>query len=163
MFPLLIKLFRIASPKKRASKKRVTNKRASGARTLRLNPLGKQYNLKEIYDEINARYFEDKLALGITWVGNGRSKPRRRVMFGSYNQRTQLIKIHRRLDEPHVPKHFVSYVVYHEMLHHVLPPIKGKRGKRSIHHSEFLDREKMFHEYALAKEYSKSVKTSWFG
>ncbi|MBI2743800.1 MAG: M48 family metallopeptidase [Chlamydiales bacterium] len=126
------------------------------------SPQGECYNLKEIYDRLNAHYFEGKLDLAITWVGDKSSMPRRRVMFGSYNQRDKRIHIHRRLDQAHIPEHFISYVIYHEMLHHVLPPLKSRRHTRRIHHPAFIQREKEFQEYDLAKTYSQSMRSSWF-
>lgn len=123
---------------------------------------GKHYNLKEIYDKLNAQYFESKLDLNITWVGNRNSTPRVRLMFGSYHREKKLIKIHRRLDQAHVPYYFISFVVYHEMLHHVLPPLKEKNQRRRIHHPAFIEKEKQFQEYALSQEFQKVMRASWF-
>lgn len=123
---------------------------------------GEHYHLKQIYDQVNAQYFEGKLELRISWVGSKKSMPRTQVMFGSYNQKTKLIKIHRRLDQPHVPPHFIAFIVYHEMLHHVLPPILVNRRRRKVHHPAFLEREKQFDEYSLAKAFSDTMKKSWF-
>lgn len=115
------------------------------------------YNLQQIYDGINAHYFEGKVDACIRWFGSRNFVPRYRVRLGSYNQRTRVIKIHRLLDKPSVPPYFISYIVYHEMLHHVLPPIRGRRGRRQIHHRAYNAREKEFLEYTEAKEYSKNL------
>lgn len=124
---------------------------------------GEHYHLKELYDQINHKYFESKLDLKIMWVGNKHSKPRRRVMFGSYNPDLQLIKIHRRLDQPHIPPYFISFVIYHEMLHHVAPPLKNRRKeKRRIHHSAFSQKEREFEHFLLVKAFRKKNKTVWF-
>ena len=122
---------------------------------------GEHYDLKAIYDQVNQLYFESKLVLRIMWFGDKNSRPRTRIRLGSYNHRTELIKIHRVLDQAHVPHHFVSFIVYHEMLHHVLPPVETGR-RRKIHHQEFLEKEKQFQEYALAKESAKKLKKTWF-
>lgn len=122
---------------------------------------GEHYHLKEIYDQLNEKYFDNKLDLPITWFGNKFIIPRRVVRLGSYHQHTQMIKIHRLLDQAHVPHHMVAFIVYHEMLHHVLPPIVG-RGKRKIHHKAFNEREKQFEEYALAKEFSANLRKTLF-
>jgi hypothetical protein len=122
---------------------------------------GLYHDLKEIYDQINADYFGDQVALPITWFGARSSRPRARLTFGSYNPQSGLIKVHRLLDRPHVPQYFVSYIIYHEILHHLLPPIKEKRRRR-VHHREFVERERQFKEYSLAKEFKNLlVKEYW--
>ncbi len=114
---------------------------------------GEQYNLQEIYEALNRQYFGNKLCLGITWFGNKCPPASRCVVFGAYHERLRLIKIHRRLDRKEIPLHFVSFIVYHEMLHHVLPPISGRGNRRSVHHHAFREREKEFFHYALAQEF----------
>ncbi len=99
------------------------------------------------------RYFENQVDLPISWFGSKQRKPRRKITLGSYHLKKQCIRIHRLLDQPHIPDHFISFVVYHEMLHHLLPPIEGRR--RKIHHKEFKEREQLFEDYPLAKAYLK--------
>lgn len=122
---------------------------------------GMHHDLKDIYDQINADYFENKVNLPITWFGSRTSRPRARLTFGSYNPQSGLIKIHRLLDLPHVPRYFVSFIVYHEMLHHLLPPRKKKR-RREVHHQEFIERERKFQEYSLAKEFRNLLVKEYF-
>lgn len=141
---MIFRLFRKLSPRRKITK-----------RTIRLHDQGQHYNLSQIYEKINNHYFEGKLDLKISWFGNHQSTARRRVILGSYNHQNGLIKINRVLDHSHIPDHFISFIVYHEMLHHVLPPLKGRYRRRRIHHSEFSAREKQFEEYALAKEFRK--------
>ena len=131
-------------------------------RKTRLTHQGEHYNVKNLYDKINHQYFEGKLDLPITWSGNKTSIARTKIVFGSYNQRTQLIKIHRRLDQPHIPEHFISFIIYHEMLHHVLPPILQKNRRRKIHHRTFKEREQQFQEYALAKSFREQLRMFHF-
>ncbi len=127
-----------------------------------IKTLGEHYNLEEIFQSVNARYFDSKLNLSITWFGSKKSLPKTRLTLGTYNHRTGLIKIHRLLDQAHIPSHVLSYVVYHEMLHHVLPPIKQGRQKRQIHHPAFKAREKQFQEYTLIKEFQKTLRKTSF-
>lgn len=129
-----------------------------------LRPEGAVYNLTEIFADLNERYFEGSLNLGITWFGNGRM-PKTRVRWGSYHMGRQEIRVNRLLDGERIPKHVVEFIVYHEMLHHVLPPKMGKNGRREIHHREFKAREKVFEHFAqanndlkwLAKDLSHSL------
>jgi hypothetical protein len=52
--------------------------------------------------------------------------------------------------------------MYHEMLHHVEPPIEKLGERRRIHHRGFSAREKEFQEYALAQEFRKTIRDEWF-
>ena len=131
-------------------------------RKQRLKHQGDHYDLKKVYEQVNAQYFENKLNLPITWFGNKGRWPKTRIILGSYNQKSGLIKINRLLDQAHVPDHFVSFIVYHEMLHHVLPPLKRRSRGRRIHHRAFVQREKQFRDYALAKEFKKNLKKEIF-
>lgn len=141
-----------------ARSKRVPSK----TRDPRLHTKGEHFDLRLIYDQVNSKYFKNELDLKITWVGNRHSKPRTKVMFGSYSQQQKLIRIHRRLDQQHIPDFFISYIIYHEMLHHVLPPVEKTNRRRQIHHTAFVEREKNFREYSLAKAYGDEMKAKWF-
>ena len=135
-------------------------KRPSPKTTAVIDNLGKVYNLQEIYHRLNADYFEKKLDLAITWFGSEDRAAKRRRLLGSYNQKKQLIKIHRLLDNTRFPEYFVSYVVYHEMLHHVCPPKRW--GKRRIHHEDFKVRERKFQDFALAKRWAQDNRKEFF-
>jgi predicted metal-dependent hydrolase len=126
----------------------------------RLSHAGQYYDLKKIYDQINEEYFEKKISLSITWSGSSDRTARTRRLLGSYHQKKRLIKIHRLLDNNIFPEYFLSYVVYHEMLHHAYPP--KQRGKQRIHHATFKEREKDFREYSAAKEWEKENKKLFF-
>lgn len=123
---------------------------------------GEHYNLKEIYNKVNALYFENKIDLKLQWFGSKSFIPRRRILLGSYHKQKGLIKIHRLLDRAHVPDYFITYIMYHEMLHHVEPPIEKMGERRRIHHRGFSAREKEFQEYALAQEFRKTIRNEWF-
>ena len=59
------------------------------------------------------------------------------------------------LDKPWVPRYFVSYIVYHEMLHHVVPSSQG-RGRRMLHPPPFIARERLFRDYERSLAWEKS-------
>lgn len=132
------------------------------SRNLILRSQGEHWDLKEIYHKINLQYFDNALDLHITWYGNKQFVPRARIRLGVYHSLSKVIKIHRVLDQAYVPEYFVSSIVYHEMLHHVLPPVKKKNRKRQIHHAEFIEREKQFKEYLPAKDFSEILKKKLF-
>ena len=60
--------------------------------------------------------------------------------------RDTLIRVHPVLDAAWVPRFFVEYIVYHELLHHVLGmPVRN--GRRDLHGPEFRARERLFARY----------------
>ncbi len=124
-------------------------------RTARRIVDGKHYNLQEIYHRVNTDYFDGRIDVQITWFGSQNREVRSRRVLGLYDFNNKLIKIHRLLDQPNFPSYFISYVVYHEMLHHAFPPSKPRRGRRKVHHADFKLQEKKFAEYSLAKEWEK--------
>jgi hypothetical protein len=115
---------------------------------------GEFHNLRDIYDRVNEEYFNQKVDVSITWMRRIGFLPRARIILGSYHAKQRVIKIHRALDSGDVPDYFIAFVVYHEMLHHELPPKNGL-SKRSIHHRDFAIKEREFRLFSLAKDFEK--------
>jgi hypothetical protein len=116
---------------------------------------GEHYDLREIFDEINARYFDNKIDAAITWgQRTGRPKRRNSIKMGSYSVEDRLIRIHRSLDRAFVPKFFVAWIVFHEMLHQV-HDIRVKNGRREFHSKEFLADEAMYEHFDQAKSWER--------
>jgi len=111
---------------------------------------GKRHDLLAIFDEVNERYFEGSVNALITWGRRVRRKQptsgRVTIKLGSYDEHERLIRIHPTLDRPWVPRYFVAFIVFHEMLHHVIPARRGERG-RVLHPPEFRERERDFRHY----------------
>lgn len=124
---------------------------------------GDIYDLSEIYQRINERYFNGKLDLKITWYGRTGRKARRQINLGLYHSLLLLVKIHGTLDHPTVPLYVVEFVVYHEMLHHVCRPTFDKQGTHRIHTPEFYAREKEFLHYEAASKWIKENHDLLFG
>jgi hypothetical protein len=112
---------------------------------------GEHHDLRTIFDELNARYFANRIDAAITW-GPRSGRPRRRnsIKMGSYSVEDRLIRIHRSLDRAFVPRFFVAWIVFHEMLHQV-HDIRVKNGRREFHSKEFLADEAGFELYEQAK------------
>ncbi len=112
---------------------------------------GEHHDLRQIYDDLNARYFDNKIDAAITWgQRNGRPRRRNSIKMGSYAVEDRLIRIHRSLDRAFVPRFFVAWIVFHEMLHQV-HDIRVKNGRREFHTKEFMADEAMFEFYDEAK------------
>ena len=126
-------------------------------RPIALCTAGAHHDLSEIYDAINRRYFSSAVDAHITWGRdpNARSRAARRsIKLGSYTSRDRLIRVHPALDAHFVPRFFVEYIVYHEMLHHVLPP-KLQHGRRELHGPAFKAREREFSHYHAALRWER--------
>ena len=112
---------------------------------------GEHHDLRTIFDELNARYFDNRIDAAITWgARSGRPRRRNSIKMGSYSVEDRLIRIHRSLDRDFVPRFFVAWIVFHEMLHQV-HDIRVKNGRREFHSKEFLADEAGFELYDQAK------------
>lgn len=127
-----------------------------------LKSAGEVHDLLQLFRRVNERYFEGSHDALVTWGRASRSRgaevegrraSRRSIKLGSYSAVERLIRIHPALDKAWVPRYFVEYVLYHEMLHHVIPASRVC-GRAVLHPPEFHEREREFHAYdrALAWE-----------
>lgn len=121
-------------------------------RALTLSAAGRHHDLRDICRAVNQRYFDGQVSVNVTWARKQAARPsadRRSIKLGSYTSRDRLIRVHPVLDAAFVPRYFLEYIVYHEMLHHVVPP-KQQNGRRELHGPEFLARERQFEDYRAA-------------
>ena len=145
------------------------------ARAIPLVAKGVHHDLLAIFNDLNARYFDGACHALITWGKkqprrSPDSPPRKAIKLGSYSNLERLIRIHPALDRKWVPRYFVAYVVYHEMLHHMIPAARGglrpgsaanlaiSRGeaaRRVLHPPELLERERLFRKYDRALDWEK--------
>ncbi len=116
---------------------------------------GEYHDLRMIFDELNLRYFDNRIEASITWgARTGRPRRRNSIKMGSYSVEDRLIRIHRSLDRAFVPRFFVAWIVFHEMLHQV-HDIRVKNGRREFHSKEFLADEAQFEHYLEAKAWER--------
>jgi hypothetical protein len=119
---------------------------------------GEVHDLQEIYEDLNKRYFACRIDARITWSQRAQSGAKRRrrnsIKMGSYSVEDRLIRIHASLDRPFVPRLFVEWIVYHEMLHqkHDIPVVGGRR---QFHTPEFLAEEALFEHYVRASRWER--------
>lgn len=120
-------------------------------RHLKLAPQGKHHDLLKMVEDLNRRYFDGAVKPLITWGISTRpaSGKRKTIRLGSYAAVDRLIRVHPALDRSWVPKYFVEFVVYHEMLHHVFP-MTARGGRRAIHPPAFMERERKFRQFDRA-------------
>ncbi len=116
---------------------------------------GEHHDLRMLYDEINARYFDNKIEAAITWgQRTGRVRRRNSIKMGSYSVEDRLIRIHRSLDRAFVPRYFVAWIVFHEMLHQV-HDIRVKNGRREFHSKAFMADEALYEQFDQAKMWER--------
>ena len=113
---------------------------------------GQVYDLEEIFDELNMRFFFGLMGRPrMTW-----SRDHARNALGHYDPAHNAIVVSRVFDHPRVPRYAVEYIVYHEMLH-LRHPVKVRGGRRCVHPPQFQADEKQFPELERAKEFLKKI------
>jgi hypothetical protein len=115
---------------------------------------GEFFDLRKIFDKLNAQYFRNQLkGYSIVWGRKRRQRPREYVVFGTIQEEDRIIRIHPLLDRALVPTWFLEYVVYHEMCHAVVPDRFDNSGRRIVHHEKFYERERQFRWFRRAKQW----------
>ena len=128
---------------------------AERTRTQVLDTQGAHYNLQELLDDLNERYFAGEIEAKITWGPRTRRRPgRESIKLGSYSIEEQLIRIHPVLDAVDVPRFFVEWIIYHEMLHE-RHPIRVQAGRRCFHPPAFLAEEMLFEDFDRASRWER--------
>jgi hypothetical protein len=115
----------------------------------RFSPVGRFFHLEEIRDLLNDRFFQGGVRACIGWGRTPGRRRRKSIRLGVYDHQTREIRIHPALDHPEVPRFFVEFIVFHEMLHQLFPSSNGP-GRRVHHPRAFRDRERAFPLYEAA-------------
>jgi len=125
-----------------------------------LRRVGRVYDLSAISRDINARFFNGRVKCSVGW---GRRRPAKRrgkrgssIRFGSWSPSTRTIRIHPLLDDERVPRDFVEYIVFHEMLHVVVPSHRSG-GRRYDHSASFRTLEKTFPDLPGMKRVARKL------
>jgi hypothetical protein len=113
---------------------------------------GRTYDLVEIFEDLNRRFFFGLMGQpDLTW-----SRNRARNLLGHYDPAHNAIVVSRALDHPRVPRCAIEYIMYHEMLH-LKHPVKLKGSRRCVHSSEFQAEEKLFPDLEQAKSFLRGL------
>ena len=131
-------------------------KQGEGRAEPALETRGEVHDLLEIYQRLNAAHFDSAVQARIGWGRRAPGRRRRSIKMGVYFHERKLIKIHPALDSERVPRLFVELVVFHEMLHQVIPPMVGEGGRRCVHGPAFRAREQTFPGYERARAWEKA-------
>jgi len=117
---------------------------------INLSHRGFHFDLKQVYEKLNRTYFGGQLRVAITWGKSNGANRRYSIDFGSYDTQKRIIRINPALDRPSVPRFFVEYVVFHEMLHADLGVEETPDGRTAFHSPRFREEERQFRFYRSA-------------
>ena len=116
-------------------------KRERGRKAIR-HASGAFFDLNEIFNDLNSRYFEGKLRMPtVGWSLRGS-----RSTLGHYDPAHNAIVLSRLLDSDESSYLIVSYVLFHELLH-TIHPAESRTSRRCVHTAEFKMAEKRFENY----------------
>ena len=117
-----------------------------------LSPQGDVYNLDEIFDVLNQRFFHGLLGRPrMTW-----SQDHARNQLGHFDPAHNTIVVSRIFDRTKVPRFVLEYLVYHEMLH-LKYPVKLRGTRRCVHGPDFQAEERLFPRVEEAKRFLKNL------
>ena len=154
---LVAKLFRRRVPKSARAvydehtktakmREQVTANKLARGRKIVSSAKGEYFDLTEIFDDLNERYFDRSLPKPVlTWSARKTYR-----ILGHHDAAHQTIVVSRSLDSKGVPEYVVQYIVYHEMLH-IHHPTVHHNGRRYNHTPAFRRDEEKF-EYFNAAE-----------
>ena len=119
---------------------------------------GDHHKLPAISERVIAEHlageFQDRALPVISWAQRKRSTARRGLRLGSYDSSRDLVRVHPVLDQEAVPEWAVAFVVYHELLHAIIP--SRRVGRRLIHHGpEFRERERAHPDFQRATAWER--------
>ncbi len=142
---------------RRYTSSEAVSRQAQQARQMRgrkriLSAAGHHYDLEEVFEAVNQRFFHGLLGRPVlTWSAHSA-----RRLLGHYDAAHNTIVVSRVFDGPAVPRYAVEYLMYHEMLH-LKHPVRTRGGRRCIHSREFQADERLFPELEQAKAFLKRL------
>jgi hypothetical protein len=138
------------------TKRKVAHPKLPMQRQLNLQHEGKYFDLRAIFDRLNERHFRGRLrGYKVLWGRKRKRRPKEYFIFGTIQEEDRVIRINPLLDQPFVPLWFLQYILYHEMLHAVVPDEVGATGRRRVHTERFNQREREFPGYRRARRWEE--------
>ena len=115
-------------------------------------PQGRYYNLEEVFDALNLRFFGGLLGRPeLTW-----SETLAKRSLGHYDAAHNTIVVSRVFDRPSSPRYAIEYLLYHEMLH-LKHPVKMRGLRRCVHSAAFKAEERLFPQLKEATAFIKRL------
>lgn len=160
---LISKLLRRPTPKEYADRYRRYLNRKDMRRSLHLvrqargrkfvsGGKGTHYDLDELFEDLNFRYFHGLMARPLL----GWSRQKSRSLLGHFDPSHNAIIISKIFDNDRVPRLALESVLFHEMLH-LRFPVEHRGVRRCVHTPEFKAAEREFEGWKEAKELLKKL------
>ncbi len=108
---------------------------------------GRKFDLEELLRNINREYFNNTIKTRIRWGREGSRTSYHTIKTDTNGERFHLITIAGIYNHRSVPRYALEAVIYHEMIHILIPPYK-KNGRNIIHGPEFRKKEREFPFYS---------------
>jgi hypothetical protein len=151
---LSVYFWSMAMGRKKKTKRKLAHPKLPMQQQLNLRHEGTHFDLREIFNDLNQRHFRKRLrGYKVVWGRRRKHRPREQFVFGTIQEEDRVIRINPALDQPFVPVWFLRYVLYHEMLHSVVPDETLSRNRRRVHTEEFNRRERKFPGYRRARRW----------
>ncbi len=116
---------------------------------------GRLYDLAEVFDTLNKRYFGGALSSFVRW-GRHPFRSFQSCRRGRAGTPYNLITVASLYNRPEVPRYAMEGIMHHEMLHIAFPP-RSLNGRNVIHGWEFRQRERRFPRYRDWVAWEKDV------
>ncbi len=160
---LISKLLRRPAPKEYADRYRRYLNRRDMRRTLHLlrqergrkfvsGGKGAFYDLDELFEDLNFRYFHGLMARPLL----GWSRRPSRTMLGHFDPSHNVIVISKLFDTEKTPRLALEFVLFHEMLH-LRFPVDHRGARRCVHTPGFKRAERQFEKWKEARELLKKL------
>lgn len=138
------------------TKRKLAHPKLPMQRQLNLQDERRRFDLQAIFDELNTLHFRGRLrGYKVVWGRRRKTRPKEYFVFGTIQEEDRIIRINPSLDQPFVPLWFLKYIMYHEMLHSVVPDEVGPNGRRRVHTAEFYRREQQYPGYRRARRWEE--------
>jgi hypothetical protein len=132
-------------------------------RPVQVEGKGEHHDLAGYAKELNLLYLGNRSTAQVAWGRKSKRKNIRSIRFACYDASRNMIIMNRKLDSPDIPRYFVEFVLFHEMLHEVLGIGEKPDGRRDIHGSIFKLMETTYPDYDKALRFEKQLCESLFG
>jgi hypothetical protein len=104
---------------------------------------GARYDLREVFDAVNATFFNGGLSAVVRWGERGSKTSYHTIKTDIHGNRINLITIAGTYNYKDIPRFAIEGIMHHEMLHIAIPPYK-KNNRLVIHGNEFRSAERKF-------------------
>src|SRR5438046_4497416 len=100
------------------TKRKIARSRLPLQQQLGLDIEGRYFDLRGLFNKLNARHFGNRLrGYKVVWVRKRRERPKEYFIFGTIQVEDRVIRLNPWLDQKLVQLWFVQYILYLEMLH----------------------------------------------